>query len=61
VARPERTRRGRSVAKEQSLTDSATAEEKRAFMCAVVAGLADLEAGREVTLSKAKVRLDLKS
>jgi predicted transcriptional regulator len=49
------------VAKEQSLTDSATAEEKRAFMCAVVAGLADLEAGREVTLSKAKVRLDLKS
>ena len=57
---PERTSRGRSVAKEQSLTDSATAEEERAFMRAVVAGLADLEAGRELPLAEAKARFGLK-
>lgn len=34
--------------------------EERAFMRAVVAGLADLEAGREVSLDETKVRLGLK-
>ena len=54
---PELTSRGRSVAEEQSVTDSATAEEERAFMRAIVAGLTDLEAGRELPLAEAKVRL----
>ena len=44
---PERTRCGRSVTEEHSVTDSATDAEERAFMRAVVDGLADLEAGRE--------------
>ena len=44
---PELTRCGRSVAEEHSVTDSATYAEERAFMRAVVDGLADLEAGRE--------------
>ena len=53
------TSRGRGVAIVQSVTDYEEAEEERAFMRAVVAGLADLEAGREVSLAKAKVRLGL--
>ena len=51
---------GRGVAVVQSLIDYETAEEERAFMRAVVAGLADLESGREVTLAMAKARLGLK-
>ena len=51
---------GRGVAVLQSLGDYETAEEERAFMRAVVAGLADLDAGREVTLVTAKARLGLK-
>ena len=51
---------GRGVAVVQSLTDYKTAEEERAFMRSVVAGLADLESGREVTLATAKARLGLK-
>ena len=35
------------------------AAEERAFMRAVVAGLADLDAGREVSLSEAKARFGL--
>ena len=51
---------GRGVAVVQSLTDYETAEEERAFMRSVVAGLADLESGWEVTLATAKARLGLK-
>ena len=54
------TSRGRGVAVVQSVIDYETAEEERAFMRAVVAGLADLDAGREVSLADAKVRLGLK-
>ena len=41
------TSRGRGVAVVQSLVDYEKAEEEREFMRAVVAGLADLEAGPE--------------
>ena len=54
------TRRGRGVAGVQSLADYEAAEEERAFMRAVVAGLADLEAGRELSLADARARLGLK-
>jgi prevent-host-death family protein len=54
------TSRGRGVAVVQSLTDFEQTEEERAFMRAVVTGLADLEASREVSLAEAKVRLGLK-
>ena len=48
------TNRGRGVAVVQSVADYEKAEEERAFMRAVVAGLADLEAGREVSLDEAR-------
>ncbi|MEX2122965.1 MAG: type II toxin-antitoxin system Phd/YefM family antitoxin [Woeseia sp.] len=54
------TSRGRGVAVVQSLADYETAEEERAFMRAVVTGLADLEAGRELSPAQAKARLGLK-
>lgn len=54
------TSRGKGVAIVQSLADYEKAEEEREFMRAVVEGLADLEAGREVSLDKAKARLGLK-
>jgi prevent-host-death family protein len=54
------TSRGRGVAVVQSVRDYEVAEEERAFMRAVVAGLADLEAGRELSLAQAKARLGLK-
>lgn len=54
------TSRGRGVAVVQSVADYEKAEEERAFMRAVVAGLADLEAGRLMSLSKARARLGLK-
>ena len=57
---PERTRCGRSMAEEHSVTDSASDAEQRAFMRAVAAGLADLEAGRELPLAAAKARFGLK-
>lgn len=53
------TSRGRGVAVVQSVSDYQKAEEERAFMRAVVAGLADLEAGREVSLDEARARLGL--
>lgn len=53
------TSRGRGVAVMQSLSDFETSEEERAFMKAVVAGLADLESGRETSLKDAKARLGL--
>ena len=54
------TSRGRGVAVMQSVSDYEQAEEERSFMRAVVAGLADLEAGREIPLAAAKKRLGLK-
>jgi prevent-host-death family protein len=54
------TSRGRGVAVVQSVADYEKAEEERAFMRAVVAGLADLENGRESSLEVAKQRLGLK-
>jgi prevent-host-death family protein len=53
------TSRGRGVAVVQSISDYELAEEERAFMRAVVAGLADLDAGREVSLAEARNRLGL--
>jgi predicted transcriptional regulator len=54
------TNRGRGVAVVQSVSDYEKAEEERDFMRAVVAGLADLESGREVGFEEAKKRLGLK-
>ena len=54
------TSRGRGVAVVQAVTDYEEAEEERAFMRAVVTGLADLEAGREISLEEVKARLGLK-
>jgi prevent-host-death family protein len=53
------TKRGRGVAVVQSLGDYEKAEEERAFMRAVVAGLADLESGRESDIEAARKRLGL--
>lgn len=54
------TSRGRGVAVVQSVSEYEAAEEERAFLRAVVAGLADLEAGRELSIEDAKARLGLK-
>jgi len=48
------------VAVVQSVSDYEAAEEERAFLRAVVAGLADLEDGRELSLEDAKARLGVK-
>ena len=53
------TNRGRGVAVVQSVADYEAGEEERAFMRAVVAGLADLDAGRELSLEEAQVQLGL--
>ena len=53
------TSRGRGVAVVQSVVDYEAAQEERAFMRAVVEGLADIEAGREVSIEEAKCRLGL--
>jgi len=53
------TSRGRGVAVVQALADYEKAEEERAFMRAVVVGLADAEAGRTVSLMDAKALLKL--
>ena len=53
------TRRGRAVAVVQSVADYEEGEEQRVFMRAVVEGLADLEAGRELSLAEARTRLGL--
>jgi prevent-host-death family protein len=54
------TSRGRGVAVVQSVADYEQTEEERVFMRAVVEGLMDLEAGREVSLARARKRLGLK-
>ena len=43
----------------QSTGDAEVAEEERAFKRAVVAGLADIEAGLEVSLAVVKTKLGL--
>ncbi|WP_058553642.1 type II toxin-antitoxin system Phd/YefM family antitoxin [Thiohalocapsa sp. ML1] len=53
------TSRGRGVAVLQSVAAYEHAAEEREFMRAVVAGLADLEAGREVTLAEVKSDLGI--
>ena len=53
------TSRGRGVAVVQSLAEFEAADEERSFMRAVVEGLSDLEAGREVSLEAARSRLGL--
>jgi prevent-host-death family protein len=53
------TSRGRGVAVVQSVVDYEKAQEERAFMRAVVEGLADIEAGREVSIEEARRRLGL--
>ena len=54
------TSRGRGVAVVQSVADFEETEEERAFMRAVVEGLADLEAGHDVSLVEARKRLGMK-
>jgi len=54
------TSRGRGVAVVQSVATFEESEEERAFMRAVVEGLADLEEGREVSLADVKARLGLR-
>jgi len=54
------TSRWRGVALVQSVNDYEAAEKERALMRVVVAGLADLEAGRELSLAQAKARLGLR-
>ena len=53
------TRRGRGVAVVLSVAEYESAAEERAFMRAVIAGLADIEAGREVSQGEARTRLGL--
>ena len=53
------TSRGRGVAIVQSVSDYEAVEEERAFMKAVVAGLADIEAGRDVSFADVKAKLGL--
>ena len=54
------TSRGRGVAVVQAVTDYEAAEEERAFMRAVVIGLADIQDGRDFSLVEIKARLGLK-
>jgi len=54
------TSRGRGVAVLQSISDFERAEEEKAFMRAVVEGLADVDEGRESGLEDVKERLGLK-
>ena len=50
---------GRGVAVAESVSDYEAEEEERSFTRSVIAGLADLESGREVSLADAKTRLGL--
>ena len=53
------TSRGRGVAVVQSLDEFESAQEERVFLRAVVAGLTDVEDGRELSLADTKKRLGL--
>ena len=53
------TSRGRGVAVVQAVSEYEKSEEERSFMRAVIKGLADLDAGCEVSLEEARSRLGL--
>ncbi|MDO8963726.1 MAG: type II toxin-antitoxin system Phd/YefM family antitoxin [Coriobacteriia bacterium] len=53
------TSHGRGVAVVQALSEFEAAEDERGFMRAVVAGLADIEAGRVSPLADVKRRLGI--
>ena len=53
------TSRGRGVAVVQALSEYEAESEERSFLRDVVAGLMDLEAGREVDLAEVKRRLGM--
>jgi prevent-host-death family protein len=53
------TSHGRGVAVVQALSDYEAAQEEREFMRAIVAGLADIDAGRVVPMAEVKRRLGL--
>ena len=53
------TRRGRGVAVVQSVADYEAVEEERVFMRAVVQGIADVDAGREVSIEEIRARLSV--
>ena len=53
------THRGRGVAVLQSVVDFKAAVEEREFMRAVVAGLSDLETGRNLSFAEALRRLGI--
>ena len=53
------TSRGRGVAVVQSIAEYEAAEEERDFMRAVVQGIADVEAGREVSIEEVRARLGI--
>lgn len=53
------TSRGRGVAVVQSVADFERDADEREFLRALVTGLADLEAGRELSLAEARARLGL--
>jgi prevent-host-death family protein len=53
------TSRGRGVAVIQSVSDYEQAAEARAVARAAIAGSADLDAGREASLSEARARFNL--
>jgi prevent-host-death family protein len=53
------TSRGKGVAVMQDLAEYENAEEEKAFMRAVVQGIADIESGRTLTISELEKRLGL--
>ena len=53
------TSRGRGVAVVQSVADYEAVEEERVFMRAVVQGIADVDAGREVSSEEVRARLSV--
>ena len=53
------TSRGRGVAVVQSVADYEKVQAEISFMHAVITGLADLDAGREIAIEDARARLGL--
>lgn len=53
------TSHGRGVAVVQALSEFEAAQDEREFMRAVVAGLADIEAGRTSSIEDVKLRLGI--
>jgi prevent-host-death family protein len=53
------TRRGRGVAVVQSLSDFEDQADQRIFMKGVLAGMIDIEEGREISLEDVKNRLKI--